>query len=171
MTTEGFRRIVDASELEQREMRLLRAGGMLPSGGVSPMTSASPVSPVSPTSAPHSTRLLGALKSLPLVRRFCSSAITEPTSEETATQPTPAHAPALLDWFRRTGVETAGGGDDDAGRATTPATNDGNYGENIAGLWTPPERGGGGQPPGTEGSGALGDCTREGGGGDERAPV
>lgn len=29
VATEGFRRIVDASELEQREMRLLRAGGYL----------------------------------------------------------------------------------------------------------------------------------------------
>ncbi|CAM9989546.1 unnamed protein product, partial [Ectocarpus sp. 12 AP-2014] len=28
--TEGFRRIADASELEQRENRLLRAGGFLP---------------------------------------------------------------------------------------------------------------------------------------------
>ncbi|CAN0315057.1 unnamed protein product, partial [Ectocarpus sp. 13 AM-2016] len=28
--TEGFRRIADAAELEQRENRLLRAGGFLP---------------------------------------------------------------------------------------------------------------------------------------------
>ncbi|CAM9462940.1 unnamed protein product, partial [Ectocarpus sp. 8 AP-2014] len=68
VTTEGFRRIADASEVEHREIRLLRAGGMLPSASLSP---ASPLSPVSPL---HPSRLLSALRSLPLVRRLRSTA-------------------------------------------------------------------------------------------------
>eukprot|EP00903_Cladosiphon_okamuranus_P013298 g12395.t2 len=72
VATEGFRRIVDASELEQREMRLLKAGGYLRSD------------PPSPASAPFSSRsvrLVGFFKSLPLVKSSifsCSSSSATP---------------------------------------------------------------------------------------------
>eukprot|EP00903_Cladosiphon_okamuranus_P006660 g6502.t2 len=69
VATEGFRRIADASEMEQREMKLLRAGGMLPSGAVTPET---PVSPLSPL---HPSRLWGILMTLPMVRRFYSPTV------------------------------------------------------------------------------------------------
>lgn len=63
MSTEGFRRIANASEVEQREIRLLKADGILP------FTPTTPLSPLSPGSL-HPARLLSALRSLPLTRWF-----------------------------------------------------------------------------------------------------
>ncbi|CAM9864575.1 unnamed protein product [Ectocarpus sp. 6 AP-2014] len=66
--TEGFRRIVDASELEQRQMRLLRAEGVLvPSASTTPVRLAAPPSIFSPRG-----RLLDSFRRLPLVRRLFS---------------------------------------------------------------------------------------------------
>ncbi|CAM9258459.1 unnamed protein product [Scytosiphon promiscuus] len=67
VATEGFRRIANASEVEQREIRLLQADGIIP---FSPTT---PLSPLSPASL-HPTRLLNALKRLRILRWFGSSA-------------------------------------------------------------------------------------------------
>lgn len=53
MTTEGFRRILNASKQEQRELRLLRAGGMLlPLGTPSPGSSSEDKTPSS-SASPH----------------------------------------------------------------------------------------------------------------------
>ncbi|CAM9276032.1 unnamed protein product, partial [Pylaiella littoralis] len=49
VTTEGFRRIQDASEEEQRELRLLRAGGMLPQGSPSRLGSPAEKTPSPPS--------------------------------------------------------------------------------------------------------------------------
>ncbi|CBJ31524.1 similar to regulator of G-protein signaling 16 [Ectocarpus siliculosus] len=66
--TEGFRRIVDASELEQRQMRLLRAEGVLvPSASTTPVRLAAPPSIFSPRG-----RLLDSCRRLPLVGRLFS---------------------------------------------------------------------------------------------------
>ncbi|CAN0185794.1 unnamed protein product, partial [Ectocarpus fasciculatus] len=51
VATEGFRRILDASKQEQRELRLLRAGGMLPLGTHSPGSSSENKTPSS--ASPH----------------------------------------------------------------------------------------------------------------------
>ena len=53
VATEGFQRIQDASEREQRELRFLRAGGMLPVGTPSTLSPAAekPTAPSSPFSA------------------------------------------------------------------------------------------------------------------------
>ncbi|CAN0187627.1 unnamed protein product, partial [Ectocarpus sp. 13 AM-2016] len=52
VTTEGFRRILNASKQEQRELRLLRAGGMLPLGTPSPGSSSADKTPSS-SASPH----------------------------------------------------------------------------------------------------------------------
>ncbi|CAM9758034.1 unnamed protein product [Ascophyllum nodosum] len=62
--TEGFRRIVDATEREQQELRLLRERGMMPS------TSSSEASPASPPSLPIFPRLFTTLKTLPSLPFF-----------------------------------------------------------------------------------------------------
>lgn len=71
-------------------MKLLRAGGMLPSSGTA--TPGTPVSPVSPLLRP--SRLWGALKALPLVRRFCSPPAIEggPSPPVPASRSAPAAA-------------------------------------------------------------------------------
>eukprot|EP00904_Undaria_pinnatifida_P012482 jgi/Undpi1/8364/HiC_scaffold_25.g10832.m1 len=61
VATEGFRRIADAAEQEQRELGLLRAGGMLP---------ATPPPPISPSSSPVPSRIFQAVKNLPFIRRL-----------------------------------------------------------------------------------------------------
>ncbi|CAM9477524.1 unnamed protein product, partial [Hapterophycus canaliculatus] len=80
--TEGFRRIANASEVEQREIRLLKADGILP------FTPTTPLSPLSPASL-HPTRLLSALRSLPLLRWFGAPDVPDAAS-------TPASAPAVV---------------------------------------------------------------------------
>ena len=76
MTTEGFQRILDASEEEQRELRMLRAGGMLPAGSPSMSSpdaaqtpaASSPLPPghrKPPESPPFLEGLKEALKKLP----------------------------------------------------------------------------------------------------------
>ncbi|CAN0458488.1 unnamed protein product, partial [Ectocarpus sp. 8 AP-2014] len=57
VTTEGFRRILNASKQEQRELRLLRAGGMLPLGTPSPGSSSADKTPSS--SASHTAAAAG----------------------------------------------------------------------------------------------------------------
>ena len=82
MSTEGFRRIVDASEQEQHEIRLLRAGGMLPR---SPLR-ARPGSPASssqqagegPLLAPSSTRWL--VTTFPTLQQFFNFIVSVCTS-------------------------------------------------------------------------------------------
>lgn len=71
-------------------MKLLRAGGMLPSGTVTPET---PVSPLSPL---HRSRLWGALKALPIVRRFYSPNVggSAPALRSAPTPTRPEAAPA-----------------------------------------------------------------------------
>eukprot|EP00903_Cladosiphon_okamuranus_P006656 g6499.t1 len=55
--TEGFLRILDASEEEQLELRLLRARGMLPAGSPSTPGAAAATSLAPPSTAPASKRL------------------------------------------------------------------------------------------------------------------
>ncbi|CAM9372968.1 unnamed protein product [Ectocarpus fasciculatus] len=78
--TEGFRRIVDASEMEQRQIRLLQAEGfLLPNTVTSPINTEVP-SPSSPDG------VLGPLRRLPLVGRMFVSSSLGPagTSHSTA---------------------------------------------------------------------------------------
>ncbi|CAM9465258.1 unnamed protein product [Ectocarpus sp. 6 AP-2014] len=126
VTTEGFRRIADASEVEHREIRLLRAGGMLPSASPSP---ASPLSPVSPL---HPSRLLSALRSLPLVRRLRSTA---PLSTAAAGEAASAeHGAAVV-------RDAAADGDGGGGASTARPSRVGVGGGNLAGG-KPPRRSG-----------------------------
>ena len=58
MATEGFQRLVDASEEEQRELHMLRAGGMLPPGvTVAPSPTAGRASSASSVSSAGNWRL------------------------------------------------------------------------------------------------------------------
>lgn len=66
--------------MEQREIRLLKADGILP---FSPTT---PLSPLSPASL-HPSRLLSALKSLPFIKRFYASAAPDAASSPVAGAP------------------------------------------------------------------------------------
>ncbi|CAM9451135.1 unnamed protein product, partial [Ectocarpus sp. 4 AP-2014] len=67
--TEGFRRIADASELEQREIRLFRAEGVLvPSASPTPVRPGATRSSFSPRG-----RLLDSFRRLPVVGRLFSS--------------------------------------------------------------------------------------------------
>ncbi len=52
MTTEGFQRILDASEEEQRELRVLRAGGILPLGTPSTPSPAAAAAAAAPAKTP-----------------------------------------------------------------------------------------------------------------------
>ncbi|CAN0088475.1 unnamed protein product [Ectocarpus sp. 12 AP-2014] len=86
--TEGFRRIVDASELEQREMRLLRAEGVLvPSASTTPVRLAAPASIFSPRG-----RLLGSFRRLPLVGRLFSSSSPSAVAHAVSRSSTPGGA-------------------------------------------------------------------------------
>ncbi|CAB1104899.1 unnamed protein product [Ectocarpus sp. CCAP 1310/34] len=86
--TEGFRRIVDASELEQREMRLLRAEGVLvPSASTTPVRLAAPRSIFSPRG-----RLVDSLRCLPLVGRLFSSSSPSAVAHAVSRSTTPGGA-------------------------------------------------------------------------------
>jgi len=77
--TEGFQRIQKASENEQRELRILRAGGILPVGAsTTSLAAEKPPTPLSPRSTgrrwprgspPFLARLVEAFRELPLVLR------------------------------------------------------------------------------------------------------
>ncbi|CAN0413649.1 unnamed protein product, partial [Ectocarpus sp. 12 AP-2014] len=137
VTTEGFRRIADASEVEHREIRLLRAGGMLPSASPSP---ASPLSPVSPM---HPSRLLSALRSLPLVRRLRSTA---PLSAAAAAA---EHGAAVV---RDTAADGDGGGGASAARSSSCVVDGGSK---LAGG-KPPRRSGDPSATGSKSTSLLG---------------
>lgn len=113
-------------------MKLLRAGGMLPSVG-----SVTPATPVSPSSPLHRPRLFGALKALPLVRRFYYPAVASPLAQvsaaapkSTQSAPSPRSPPAQesksaptqtsIGAVLRTGVVMEEGGVGDAAGFTTP---------------------------------------------------
>ncbi|CAN0273478.1 unnamed protein product, partial [Ectocarpus sp. 12 AP-2014] len=61
VTTEGFRRILNASKQEQRELRLLRTGGMLPLGTPSPGSSSADKTP-SWSASPHTAAATAAMR-------------------------------------------------------------------------------------------------------------
>ncbi|CAM9272311.1 unnamed protein product [Ectocarpus sp. 4 AP-2014] len=134
--TEGFRRIADASEVEHREICLLRAGGMLPSASPSP---ASPLSPVSPL---HPSRLLSALRSLPLVKRLRSTA---PLSVGAAAE----HSAAVV---RDAAADGDGGGGASTARSSSRA---GGGGGDLAGG-KPPRRSGDAAAMGSKSTSLLG---------------
>eukprot|EP00904_Undaria_pinnatifida_P012481 jgi/Undpi1/8363/HiC_scaffold_25.g10831.m1 len=71
VTTEGFRRILDASEEEQQEIRILKAGGMLP-GTPSPPDSIKSYGGT--PSSPLMHGLVAAIKRLPVVKNITAAA-------------------------------------------------------------------------------------------------
>ncbi|CAM9337731.1 unnamed protein product, partial [Ectocarpus sp. 12 AP-2014] len=144
VTTEGFRRIADASEVEHREIRLLRAGGMLPSASPSP---ASPLSPVSPM---HPSRLLSALRSLPLVRRLRSTApLSTAAAAAEAAAAAAEHGAAVV---RDTAADGDGGGGASAARSSSRVVGGGGK---LAGG-KPPRRSGDPSATGSKSTSLLG---------------
>lgn len=137
VATEGFRKIADASEMEHREMKLLRAGGMLPSTIMGPAT---------PVPLRRSSPWGAALKAIPLLRRFLPPAAASPSwpPEPAAAAPaapgaataTAAAAPAAV---AAAEVATSGGtaAAAPAAAAPSPASNSAREQVSVdAALWT-----------------------------------